>query len=76
MIEHGDPGDHWISKLADDSSLTIERDGVASEYRAFADPANCARYNTLRDAKYGLADRYVDLFAPDSDTCTPIRLER
>ncbi len=75
-IEHGDPTDYWITKLTADPSLTIERDGVAREYRASADPGSCAVYNKLRDAKYGLADRYVDLFAPDSDSCTPIRLER
>ena len=75
-IEHGDPTDHWIRKLADDPSLTIERDGVARAYRASADPDSCAVYNRLRDAKYGLADRYVDLFAPDSISCTPIRLTR
>ena len=76
-IEHGSPDAAWISRLARDLAITVERNGVPRQYRASADQGSHALYHRLRRARYGFADRLVAMMAGDADACegTPVRLE-
>ena len=76
-VEHGGPDAHWIARLAEDPTLTLERDGTAAVYQATPDPAAHARYHELRRAKYGWADAVVELATGAASECpgVPVRLE-
>ncbi len=76
-IEHGSADAHWIRRLAEDATITLERDGAAAVYRAVPDPTAHARYHELRQAKYGRADALVEFATGDASECTgvPVRLE-
>lgn len=77
-VEHGAPDAHWVTRLSDEPTLTLERNGEKATYRAAPDPASHARYHELRKAKYGWADQYIELVAGEASECTgvPVRLER
>ena len=76
-IEHGSPDAAWISRLAHDPVITVERDGAPQRYRASADRASHALYHRLRRDKYEFAAQVVAMAAGDADACegTPVRLE-
>ena len=76
-IEHSNPDAAWISRLASDPSITVERNGTSRQYRASADPESHALYHRLRQDRYGFADRLVAMVGGGVDACegTPVRLE-
>ena len=76
-IEHGSPDAAWISRLAQDPVITVERDGKPRQYLASADPASHALYHRLRAEDYGLADQIVAMSQGGAQACdaTPVRLD-
>ena len=76
-IEHGSADAPWLQRLAEDATITLERDGSARVYRAVPDPMAHARYHELRQAKYGWADAFVALATGDASECAgvPVRLD-
>ncbi len=76
-VEHGSADAPWIQRLAEDATITLERDGAAAVYRAAPDPSAHANYHELRQAKYGWADAFVGLATGAASECTgvPARLE-
>ena len=71
LIEHGAPDAAWITRLADDPVITLERDGVLGRYHAVADPEARSLYHTKRREKYGWAHRYVALVSGDPSSARP-----
>jgi hypothetical protein len=74
-IEHGAPDADWISMLADDPMIILERRGEATRYHASADPEAHARYHALREAKYGFADQFVAIAGGDGNACSGVPVE-
>ena len=75
-IEHGSPDAAWITRLAEDPVVTVERHGEPRQYLAMADPASHALYHRLRAEDYGLADEIVAMSQGGTEACdaTPVRL--
>ena len=71
-IEHGPPDAPWMSRLARDPVITVERNGTPRTYRASPGPESHAHYHRLRRKQYGFASRLLD--GPDggADTCTDV----
>ncbi len=76
-IEHGAPDAGWITMLAQDPIITLERQGASLRYRAVADPAAHTRYHSLRREKYGFADTLIEFLTGGADGLdgAPVRIE-
>ncbi len=70
-IEHGDKSASWIQQLSEDPIITLTRDQRTLQYHATLDEAAHDLMHRLRRAKYGWADRFIELlFGKSSETCT------
>ena len=76
-IEHGGADAVWLSQLAENPLLTVERNGAPRQYHAVTDPDACTLYQRLRREQYGWADQLVALGGGEDEACTsvPVRLE-
>lgn len=76
-VEHGPPDADWITMLATAPMITLERNGESNQYLAVADPQSHTHYHALRAAKYGIADRIVELATGNVEECVgiPVRIE-
>ena len=73
---HGDAGSRWERNLAARPIVEVTRAGATHHYRATPVPGPHPKLDELLRAKYGIADRWVRLVAPDGDDTTAVRLER
>jgi hypothetical protein len=75
-IEHGAPDAAWMTMLAEDPEITLERHGQVNRYRAHIDPGAHARYHALRREDYGVADQIVAWVSGDVNECegVPVRI--
>ncbi len=74
-IEHGAPDANWMTILADEPEITLERNGQVNRYRAHIDPGAHALYHALRRQDYGVADQIVEWVSGDAETCTAIPVQ-
>lgn len=68
-------GREWAARFAGDPVVEVERNGETRRYRAHAVPGPHPRIHQLLREKYGVADRWVRLLAPDDETVLPVRLD-
>ena len=75
-IEHGAPNHHWITTLASEPTITLERHSEARQYQAFAEPQSHAHYHKLRKEAYGVADDIVAVLGGGEAECVgvPVRI--
>lgn len=74
-IEHGSGDADWITRLADNPHIRLERAGIISEYLATPEPDAHDQYHALRREKYGVADQLIGFLGGDNCTGTPVRLQ-
>lgn len=65
----------WMRNLRERPVVELERAGKTLRYRAHARPGPHERIDQALRVKYGLADRWVRLVAPDGHTTMAVRLE-
>jgi hypothetical protein len=68
-------GDAWVRRFAGDPVVEVERAGETLRYRAHAVPGPHPRVDRLLREKYGFADRWVRLVAPDDEGTVAVRLD-
>jgi hypothetical protein len=68
-------GADWAARFTGDPVVEVERGGATLRYRAHAIPGPHPRVHELLRAKYGLADRWVRLIAPDDESVLAVRLD-
>jgi hypothetical protein len=75
-IEAGNPERPFLRDVAADPTVELVRHGVARRYRAVpvATPAAHDRVRALLRAKYGFADRWINLLV-DTSRSVAVRLE-
>jgi len=66
----------WMGNLKARPIGEIERGGETHRFRAQPVPGPHPRLHELLRAKYGIADRWVRFVGPDSESTTPVRLDR
>jgi hypothetical protein len=72
---HGNLDSGWMRRIAVNPIVEVERGGETRKYRAVPVAGPHPRIDELLREKYGLADRWVRLIAPDGDLTVPVRLE-
>ena len=68
-------GAEWVARFEGNPIVEVERDGATRRYRANALPGPHPRVDQLLREKYGLADRWVRVLAPDDDETVVVRLD-
>jgi hypothetical protein len=68
-------GAGWRERFAGDPVVELERSGTTRRYRAHAQPGPHPRVDRLLRDKYGLADRWVRVLAPDREDTLAVRLD-
>jgi len=68
-------GAAWEARFAGDPVVELVRGGETRRYRAHAVPGPHPRIDALLREKYGLADRWVRLLAPDDPSVLVVRLD-
>lgn len=68
-------GADWVKRFEGNPVVEVEREGKLLRYRAQAVPGPHPRVDQLLREKYGLADRWVRLIAPDNEQTVPVRLD-
>lgn len=68
-------GEDWVRRFAGDPVVEVERAGATLRYRAHAVPGPHPRVDELLREKYGFADRWVRLIAPDDEGTVAVRLD-
>jgi hypothetical protein len=68
-------GADWSRRFAGSPVVEVERGGEVLRYRAHAVPGPHPRVDRLLREKYGLADRWVRLLAPDDEDTVAVRLD-
>jgi hypothetical protein len=68
-------GAAWRARFADDPIVELERAGRIARYRAHAVPGPHPHIDQLLREKYGWADRWVRLIAPDTTETLVVRLD-
>jgi hypothetical protein len=76
-VEHGEADAPWITRLSNSPEVVLAREGQPNHYIGTPDRGAHARYHRLRRAKYGTADRVIELLTGDTAECrsVPVRLE-
>lgn len=75
-LRAGNPGSGWLRRVRLDPEVVVERNGVATHYRAVPvldDPEQPARIHALMREKYGIADRIVSVLG-DRSLSVAVRL--
>ena len=67
---------HWMRNLRERPVVEIVRGGGTHRYRATRVPGPHPWVDGLLRAKYGIADRWVRMVAPDGESTAAVRLER
>lgn len=67
-------GSDWLARFAN-PRVELKRDGVVRRYRAQPLPGPHPRIDTLLRQKYGIADRWVRLIAPEDERVCVVRLD-
>ncbi len=78
LIEHGSQGDWWLTQLPENPNISLVRGGQKLTFLATASTDFHQRYHELRAAKYGWADRTIEILTgSDAAVCDgmPVRLE-
>jgi len=65
----------WVRNLEARPVVEVERGGETRLYQARTVRGPHPRVHELLRAKYGLADRWVRIVGPDTESTTPVRLE-
>jgi hypothetical protein len=68
-------GPDWLPRFAGDDVVSLTRDGVTKRYRAQPVPGRHPDIDARLREKYGFADRWVRLIAPDDETVVAVRLD-
>ena len=68
-------GAAWAKRFEGDPIVELERGGKVAKYRAHPVPGPHPRIDALLREKYGIADRWVRLIAPDTDQVLVVRLD-
>lgn len=68
-------GAEWEARFEGDPVVEVERRGEVRRYQAHAVPGPHPRIDQLLREKYGLADRWVRLIAPDDASVVAVRLD-
>jgi hypothetical protein len=68
-------GPDWAPRFAGDPVVEVVRGGVTLRYRARAVPGPHPEVHELLREKYGVADRWVRLIAPDPEDTLAVRLD-
>ena len=68
-------GADWAKRFAGDPIVEVERGGTTRRYRAHPMPGPHPEIHRLLREKYGVADRWVRLIGPDTDTVLVVRLD-
>jgi hypothetical protein len=68
-------GADWVKRFEGDPIVEVERRDAILRYRAHAVPGSHPRVHQLLREKYGLADRWVRLIAPDDADTVAVRLD-
>lgn len=66
----------WMRNLRANPGVDVIRDGKSYRYTATPVPGPHPRVHELLREKYGIADAWVRLIAPDGPETVPVRLER
>tara|TARA_B100000029_G_scaffold426545_1_gene435501 strand:- start:910 stop:1335 length:426 start_codon:yes stop_codon:yes gene_type:complete len=78
-VEHGTEDSFWIKQLTNKPEISLIRNGVQKRYLATPDFNSHAIYHELREEKYGVGDRIIEITSLGSsgrETCkgVPVRL--
>lgn len=68
-------GRGWRKRFEGNPVVELERGGEIRQYRAHAVPGPHPEVDRLLREKYGIADRWVRLIAPDDDETLVVRLD-
>jgi hypothetical protein len=68
-------GERWRQRFEGDPVVELERRGEIRRYRAHAVPGPHPEIDRLLREKYGIADRWVRLIAPDDERTLVVRLD-
>lgn len=68
-------GEAWRRRFEGNPVVEVERGGETRRYRAQGVPGPHPRIDELMREKYGLADRWVRLVAPDGEATLVVRLD-
>jgi hypothetical protein len=68
-------GADWIERFEGDPVVEVRRGDLTLRYTAHAVPGPHPRIHELLREKYGLADRWVRLIAPDDEDTVAVRLD-
>tara|TARA_B100000953_G_scaffold231240_2_gene192666 strand:+ start:921 stop:1352 length:432 start_codon:yes stop_codon:yes gene_type:complete len=60
-IEHGDNNSFWINQLKDQPEISLIREGQERDYIAIPDLNSHDHYHKLREEKYGIATKIVEI---------------
>ena len=79
-VEHGTQDSFWIKQLADNSEISLIRNGEQKKYLASPDFNAHIIFHQLREEKYGIGDSIIEITSLGSSsraTCkgVPVRLK-
>lgn len=73
-LRAGQSDSEWFRRLSANPSVSLERDGSSTEYRAVVVPKQRERINRLMAERYGWADQLIGLVRNEDET-QPVRLD-
>jgi hypothetical protein len=68
-------GASWLERFDGDPVVEVDRGGQTLRYRAHAVPGRHPEVDEMLRTKYGVADRWVRLIAPDNEETVAVRLD-